>query len=74
MCVVFAIMAYFYTYIDPAKEEAQFEEHEPEDKKKRKSLEMDKRNSVEHRNEDRRSSDSSSDSSSDEKEDKQTKI
>ncbi|XP_062301514.1 solute carrier family 15 member 1b [Scomber scombrus] len=67
VCVVFAGMAYFYTYIDPAKEEAQFAEQEPEDKKSRKSLEMGKRNS-----EDRRSSSSSS--SSDEKEDKQTKI
>lgn len=64
MCVVFAIMAYFYTYIDPTTEEAKFAQYEPEEKEKRKSMEMDKR----------RGSGSSSGSSSDEKEDKQTKI
>ncbi|XP_056122794.1 solute carrier family 15 member 1b [Rhinichthys klamathensis goyatoka] len=37
--VIFAIMAYFYTYIDPTEIEAQFMELEPEDKKK-KELEM----------------------------------
>ncbi|XP_051986243.1 solute carrier family 15 member 1b [Xyrauchen texanus] len=36
--IVFSIMAYFYTYIDPAEIEAQFLEHEPEYKKK--ALEM----------------------------------
>lgn len=37
--VIFAIMAYYYTYIDPTEIEAQFMELEPEDKKK-KELEM----------------------------------
>ncbi|XP_048124616.1 solute carrier family 15 member 1b isoform X1 [Alosa alosa] len=40
VCVVFSIMAYFYTYMDPAEIEAQFAEKDPEDKdeKKRGSL------------------------------------
>ncbi|XP_076579539.1 solute carrier family 15 member 1b [Chaetodon auriga] len=59
VCVIFSIMAYFYTYIDPAKIEAQFIEVEPEDKGRKKSLEMVRRDS---------------DSSSDEEETKQTKI
>ncbi|XP_075333813.1 solute carrier family 15 member 1b [Odontesthes bonariensis] len=67
VCIVFAIMAYFYTYIDPVKIEAHFAHMEPEDKKKKKSLERD---SVEHHREDS----SSSDSSSDEEESKDTKI
>ncbi|XP_031147589.1 solute carrier family 15 member 1 [Sander lucioperca] len=72
VCVVFAVMAHFYTYIDPTKIEAQFAEKDPEDKEKekRKSVEMTKKDLVEHCNEDRRSSDSSSD----EEENKQTKI
>ncbi|ROL41774.1 Solute carrier family 15 member 1 [Anabarilius grahami] len=37
--IVFAIMAYFYTYTDPAEIESKFMELEPEDKKK-KELEM----------------------------------
>ncbi|KAK9972880.1 hypothetical protein ABG768_023642 [Culter alburnus] len=37
--IVFAIMAYFYTYTDPAEIESKFMELEPEDKKK-KDLEM----------------------------------
>ncbi|XP_072305837.1 solute carrier family 15 member 1-like [Eucyclogobius newberryi] len=56
VCVIFAIMAYFYTYIDPAKIEAQFAQ--PEDEKRRKSLEMAKRASVEHNDDTRRFSDS----------------
>ncbi|XP_051562267.1 solute carrier family 15 member 1-like [Myxocyprinus asiaticus] len=43
--IIFSIMAYFYTYIDPAEIEAQFLEHEPEDKEK-KALEMTRRDSV----------------------------
>uniref|UniRef100_A0A8C4HYF7 Solute carrier family 15 member 1 n=1 Tax=Dicentrarchus labrax TaxID=13489 RepID=A0A8C4HYF7_DICLA len=70
VCIIFAVMAYFYTYLDPAKIEAEFAHEEPEDKEKRKSLEMAKKDSVEHHKEDRRSSDSSSD----EEETKQTKI
>ncbi|XP_062373868.1 solute carrier family 15 member 1-like [Sardina pilchardus] len=40
VCVIFSIMAYFYTYLDPAEIEAQFAEKDPEDKdeKKRGSL------------------------------------
>lgn len=37
--IVFAVMAYFYTYMDPTEIEAKFMELEPEDKKK-KELEM----------------------------------
>lgn len=37
--IIFAIMAYFFTYIDPMEIEAKFIEHEPEDKK-RKDIEM----------------------------------
>uniref|UniRef100_A0A4W6E4S7 Solute carrier family 15 member 1 n=1 Tax=Lates calcarifer TaxID=8187 RepID=A0A4W6E4S7_LATCA len=66
VCIIFAIMAYFYTYIDPTKIEAQFAQKEPDEKQKRKSLEMARKDSVEHYKGDRRSSDSSSDSSSDE--------
>ncbi|XP_076004949.1 solute carrier family 15 member 1b [Genypterus blacodes] len=67
VCVVFAIMAYFYTYIDPAKIEAQFATMEPEDKEKKRSLEMERKDSVQQHNE------SDSGSSSDE-EMKQTRI
>ncbi|KAM8871572.1 solute carrier family 15 member 1b [Synchiropus picturatus] len=35
VCFIFAIMSYFYTYIDPTKIEAQFADMEPEDKRKR---------------------------------------
>ncbi|XP_043927224.1 solute carrier family 15 member 1 [Protopterus annectens] len=34
VCVIFAIMAYFYTYVDPAEIEAQFDEDEMQKKKK----------------------------------------
>lgn len=40
VCVIFAIMAYFYTYTDPAKIEAQFAQDDSEEKKRRKSYEM----------------------------------
>lgn len=40
VCIIFAIMGYFYTYIDPVKIEAQFAYSEPEEEKKRRSLEM----------------------------------
>lgn len=40
VCFIFAIMAYFYTYIDPARIEAQFTELDPEDKERKRSLEM----------------------------------
>ncbi|XP_029922090.1 solute carrier family 15 member 1b [Myripristis murdjan] len=43
VCIVFALMAYLYTYVDPAQIEAQFAQPEPEDKERKKSLEMEKR-------------------------------
>nr|XP_046238771.1 solute carrier family 15 member 1-like [Scatophagus argus]XP_046238772.1 solute carrier family 15 member 1-like [Scatophagus argus]XP_046238773.1 solute carrier family 15 member 1-like [Scatophagus argus]XP_046238774.1 solute carrier family 15 member 1-like [Scatophagus argus]XP_046238775.1 solute carrier family 15 member 1-like [Scatophagus argus]XP_046238776.1 solute carrier family 15 member 1-like [Scatophagus argus] len=70
VCIIFAVMAYFYTYIDPAKIEAQFEEEEPEEKEKRRSLGMTRKDSFEHRKQSRKGS---SDSSSDEQ-DRQTKM
>ncbi|XP_041637847.1 solute carrier family 15 member 1-like [Cheilinus undulatus] len=72
VCIIFAIMAYFYTYTDPAKIEAQFAQMEPDKKEKRKSLEMAKKDSDEKHSEGRRSSDSSTESSPEM--DKQTKI
>ncbi|XP_053493167.1 solute carrier family 15 member 1b [Ictalurus furcatus] len=39
VCVIFSIMAYYYTYIDPDEIEAQFSEHDPDNKEK-KQLEM----------------------------------
>ncbi|XP_068575969.1 solute carrier family 15 member 1b [Cebidichthys violaceus] len=72
VCFIFAVMAYFYTYIDPAKIEAQFAPKDPEEKEKekRKSVEMTRKDSVEHSKEDRRSSDSSAN----EEETRQTRI
>lgn len=40
VCFIFAIMGYFYTYIDPVKIESQFAHSELEEDKKRRSLEM----------------------------------
>uniref|UniRef100_A0A3Q3VWA5 Uncharacterized protein n=1 Tax=Mola mola TaxID=94237 RepID=A0A3Q3VWA5_MOLML len=57
--IVFAVMAYFYTYIDPTKIEAQFAELEPEEKNKQVNLKVSKKELVEQRNEVRRRSDSS---------------
>uniref|UniRef100_A0A674BH32 Solute carrier family 15 member 1b n=1 Tax=Salmo trutta TaxID=8032 RepID=A0A674BH32_SALTR len=47
VCIVFAIMSYFYTYTDPAEIEAEFRqpEHEPEEKKKRDQVEMERKDS-----------------------------
>ncbi|XP_040036969.2 solute carrier family 15 member 1 [Gasterosteus aculeatus] len=66
VCVIFAIMAYFYTYIDPAKIEAEFAQIDPKQKEKRRNSRKD---SVEQRKERR-----SSDSSYDNEEQKQTRI
>uniref|UniRef100_A0A8C7LC64 Solute carrier family 15 member 1 n=1 Tax=Oncorhynchus kisutch TaxID=8019 RepID=A0A8C7LC64_ONCKI len=46
VCIVFAVMSYFYTYTDPAEIEAQFRqpEHEPEEKK-RDRVEMERKDS-----------------------------
>ncbi|XP_068446581.1 solute carrier family 15 member 1b [Clinocottus analis] len=68
VCFIFAFMAHFYTYIDPAKIEAEFAHKDPEKKEeKRKSVEMTRKESGERRKDSR-----SSDSSSDEEETKQT--
>lgn len=45
VCIIFAIMAYFYTYIDPSRIEAQFTEMDPEDKERKRSLEMTRKGS-----------------------------
>ncbi|XP_037345392.2 solute carrier family 15 member 1 [Pungitius pungitius] len=45
VCVIFSIMAHFYTYIDPAEIEAQFNKKEDEDDKRQK-LEMAKKDSI----------------------------
>ncbi|XP_013877668.1 solute carrier family 15 member 1b [Austrofundulus limnaeus] len=61
VCIVFAIMAMFYTYTDPAKIESEFAYLEPEDKEK-KNLEMAKKDVVpNHYETKRKSSDSSAD-------------
>lgn len=66
VCISFAIMAYFYTYIDPIKIEAHFREMEANEKRKN----MDGKDRVERRNEEK-----CSDSSSDEEEEStQTKV
>ncbi|CAB1327391.1 unnamed protein product [Coregonus sp. 'balchen'] len=46
VCIVFAVMSYFYTYTDPAEIEAKFSQlqHEPEEKKKRDSVKMESNN------------------------------
>nr|XP_057907034.1 solute carrier family 15 member 1b [Doryrhamphus excisus] len=56
VCIIFAFVAYFYTYMDPAKIEAQFSEMDPDDKWKKKAG----KDLVEHRNAERRRSVSSS--------------
>lgn len=47
VCIIFSIMAYFYTYMDPSKIEAQFSQ--PDDEKRRQSVQMVKKNSMEKR-------------------------
>uniref|UniRef100_A0A8C7ZZP8 Solute carrier family 15 member 1 n=1 Tax=Oryzias sinensis TaxID=183150 RepID=A0A8C7ZZP8_9TELE len=71
VCIIFAIMAYFYTYIDPAKIEAHFANTEYGEKERKKSLEMAKKASFQHQDEDKKGSDSSSD---EEEESKQSKM
>ncbi|XP_056144979.1 solute carrier family 15 member 1 [Lampris incognitus] len=54
VCVIFSVMAYFYTYIDPAEVEAQYrKEDEKSDSGEadKKDLEMEKTNSVKLRDE-----------------------
>lgn len=61
VCVIFAVMAYFYTYTDPAKVEAQFAQKGREEEKRRRRSDSSRTESFERRNEGRRSSDPSSD-------------
>lgn len=58
VCFIFSIMAYFYTYIDPSRIEAQFTELDPEDKERKGSLkmEMSRKDSVASSQESRRGS------------------
>ena len=54
VCVIFSIMAYFYTYIDPAEIEAQFKNKDEKDEPKYEEVQMEKKkDSVEHQEEDR---------------------
>ncbi|XP_019960053.2 solute carrier family 15 member 1b [Paralichthys olivaceus] len=69
VCVIFAIMAYFYTYIDPTKIEAEFAEKDPDEKEEKNKMEMARKDKMGRYDED-----SSSDSSSDEKERPMTKF
>ena len=58
VCVIFSIMAHFYTYIDPAEIEAQFkkkvDDHDEDDKceLRRTEIEMVKRDSVKSHDDD----------------------
>ncbi|XP_056157187.1 solute carrier family 15 member 1-like [Lampris incognitus] len=64
VCVIFAIMAHFYTYMDPTEIEAEFSQLNPDKEEKKKYLETEKTKtkvSVEPYNEKKRGSDSSSD-------------
>lgn len=45
VCIIFSIMSYFYTYIDPSKIEAQFTNTESEEKERKRSLEMTRKDS-----------------------------
>ncbi|XP_040887853.1 solute carrier family 15 member 1b [Toxotes jaculatrix] len=65
VCIIFAVMAYFYTYIDPAKVEAMFAQKDSDENWKK--MEMGRKDSAKR---DRRNSDSSSD----EEETKQSKM
>jgi len=50
VCIIFSIMAYFYTYNDPASIEEEFnkKDEDDEDKPKREEIEMVKKDSTEH--------------------------
>ncbi|XP_072541890.1 solute carrier family 15 member 1 [Salminus brasiliensis] len=53
VCIIFSIMAYFYTYVDPAEIEAQFmrrDEMEPDDKDNN-AIEMEEKDLKQHQNE-----------------------
>lgn len=53
VCIIFSIMAYFYTYIDPAEIEAKFKQNkelEPDEKeaKENKAMKMETHNALEN--------------------------
>ncbi|KAI5107230.1 solute carrier family 15 member 1, partial [Silurus meridionalis] len=55
VCVIFSIMAYFYTYIDPAEIEAQFQQNkelEPceKEREERKAIEMEAQKDLQNQN------------------------
>jgi len=77
VCVVFSVMAYFYTYNDPAEIEARFAHTEDKKEERKDSLEMERKASVKSdKSEKKRGSISSSDEepAKQDEEDKQTKI
>ncbi|CAN9498342.1 unnamed protein product [Ophioblennius macclurei] len=58
VCIIFSIMAYFYTYIDPTKIEAQFA-HPNSEEMKRKRMSVDSKDSHDSHRKQKRDSDSS---------------
>lgn len=50
VCVIFSIMAYFYTYMDPAEIEAQFRDKGGKEESYKEELQMQKKDSVAHHN------------------------
>uniref|UniRef100_A0A8C7SUV2 Solute carrier family 15 member 1 n=1 Tax=Oncorhynchus mykiss TaxID=8022 RepID=A0A8C7SUV2_ONCMY len=52
VCVIFSIMAYFYTYMDPAEIEAQFRDKDGTEESDKEELQMQKKDFVDHHNED----------------------
>uniref|UniRef100_A0A674ET80 Solute carrier family 15 member 1 n=1 Tax=Salmo trutta TaxID=8032 RepID=A0A674ET80_SALTR len=52
VCVIFSIMAYFYTYMDPAEIEAQFRDKGGKEESDKEELQMQKKDVVDHHNED----------------------
>ena len=76
VCIIFSIMAYFYTYNDPAEIEARFAHTEDKKEERKESLEMKRKDSVKSDSEKKRGSISSSDEeqAKQDEEDKQTKI
>lgn len=50
VCVIFSIMAYFYTYMDPAEIEAQFTDNGGKEESDKEELQMQKKDSVAHHN------------------------
>ncbi|XP_014028426.2 solute carrier family 15 member 1 isoform X1 [Salmo salar] len=52
VCVIFSIMAYFYTYMDPAEIEAQFTDNGGKEESDKEELQMQKKDVVDHHNED----------------------